>query len=112
MSSAFDLAGTIVKTTAILATLTVAAAGTFAAITKPKDTTLKKDLQTDMTSSSDNIIEHAFDVAAAKLTTATLKTNVKDYIFFKTADVQFADGSKQTYVGAFQNWYPVKNFNL
>ena len=112
MSSVLNFAGIVAKTTAIVAAVTVVAAGTFAAITKPKNATLKEDLETSMTSTSDNILDRAIDLAAAKLTTKTSKTNVKDYVFFKTADVQFADGSKQTFIGAFQNWFPINEIDI
>ena len=112
MSVILKFIGGLVATAAITVTGAAVAIGAYAAATKPEDKTLQKDIEQKMTEKSGNPVEHIVDKVAAKFTTATSTSNVKDYVFFKTADVTFADGSSQKFVGAFQNWVPADNIRL
>lgn len=103
----FDFLGTVIQTTIIATGVTIATAAGFAYATKPDELMLKKDIETSITSNSGNALEHLADKLMSKVATGTSSTVVKDYVVVKTADVTFADGTKQTYVGVFQNWYPI-----
>ncbi|XWV26220.1 putative orfan [Tupanvirus soda lake] len=104
----FEFLGTIVKTSAVTVGVILASAAGLAYATKPDEKILKKDIESDMTSQSGNPLEYVVDKVASKVVTGTSSTNVKDYVLVKTAEVTFADGKKHTFVGAFQNWFPVK----
>lgn len=107
MASFFNLIGTLVKTGAVVAGLGVAAVTGFAIATKPDKEMLKKDIEQSINSESDNAVEHTAKKVAAKVAVGTADIVVKDYLVAQTANVTFVDGTKQTYVGAFQNWKPI-----
>ena len=107
MAKIFNLIGTLVETTAITAGVILATVAGIAYVTKPDDKMLKKDIETQIISESSNPVEHLTNKIISKVATGTSTTNVKDFIVLKTADVTFADGTKQNYIGAFQHWLPV-----
>jgi hypothetical protein len=107
MTTVLDFMDTMIKTTVITVGITLAAVAGFAVYTKPENKTLNKDIESHMMSNSNGPLERAAGKLISKVATKTSTTNIKDYVVVKTADVTFVDGSKQTYIGAFQNWFPI-----
>ena len=107
MSALLNFVGTIIKTTVITVGIALATAGGVAYATKPENNTLKTDIERQITPSSSSGIGSVATRIASKFISKTTDTNVKDYVFAKTAEVTFVDGSKQMFIGAFQNWFPI-----
>jgi hypothetical protein len=106
MGGFFDFLGTLVKTGAVTVGVAAAAVAGILYATKPDEKMLKKDIESAITDAGPTGV-HLIDKAASKVVTNTSTKNVKDYVFVKTADVTTIDGDKQTYIGAFQHWFPI-----
>lgn len=107
MAAVVNFVGNVIKTSVVAVGVVIAAVAGFAYVTKPDEKMLKKDIESEITSNSSNPMELVANLITAKVVTGTSSENVKDYVVVKTADVTFADGIKQSYIGAFQHWIPV-----
>jgi len=105
MDSFFNLVGTTIKTGATVIGITIISAIGFAYATKPTEQMLKKNIESAMTSNTDNTIEYLAEKVYSKIVASVSITDVKDYVVMKVAEITYSDGHKQRYIGAFQNWF-------
>ncbi|AYV85389.1 MAG: putative ORFan [Satyrvirus sp.] len=109
MDAIINLVGTVIKTSVITTGIVAASAGGFAYLTKPDDKSLEKEIQKNIAS---KVNVPVVGNVVSRIGTASSNTDIKDYVLFKTAEVTYVDGSKEAYVGAFQNWFTDKSFKL
>ncbi len=82
----------------------------FAHLTKPTKQSLKTHIEKFLLqhSRSSNPVELVIDKVITKVVTKTFSIDYKDYVFFMTGHVTFCGDMKLTYIGIFQNWFPLK----
>ena len=84
---------------------------TYAYMTKPTDESFKRFMENylkgNIYSKSDGPIQQLTKKIISKAGANILKPEIKDYIFFKTAEIH-ENGQDLYFTGAFQNWYPTQ----
>ena len=108
MAALFNLVGTVVKTTAIATGITLAVAAAFAYVTKPTEKMLIEEIKSRLTSDSNGLVETVTIGVVSIAATKTSKISIKDYVVVKLADVTFINGKRRQFVGAFQQWFPIR----
>ena len=121
MSSVLNLISTCINASVNLFGMTLITGfvvGTLAFRLKPDGKMLEKEINSHLTEkiqnqTSSGSLQNIVGLVAPTIITKTFICSMKDYIFFLIANVVFADGSKQKYIGYFGLWKPISNnFNL
>ncbi len=107
MNAIFNFLGTVIKTSAITFGIITASVAGILYVTKPDENMLKKDMESAITNAAPTGVSFVDKLASKVITSTSSTSNIKDYVFVKTADVTTVDGDKQKYIGAFQNWFPL-----
>jgi hypothetical protein len=104
VSSAFGIAGTLVKYSFWTSGIVIAGAGFIAYKTKPKEKTFNPIFR-KYENEKDNPVK---SILSTIIVAVVVSVVYKDYFFFRTAEVKFtgdSDRNSKYYVGAFQNWF-------
>jgi len=103
MGAVFSFIGTVVSYGLYTGAFALTAFGLFLYLTKPKDDSLKSILN-QVVPQSTNPLENLARSVGTSIAGAALSHNIKDFVFFKLAEVNIPNGETLRFVGAANTW--------
>lgn len=104
MAFILNIVGGIIKGGFYLTAVGLAAAGTFTYLTKPTREMLISTIDDQMTSGAKTTYDYLLTKVGSFSAKKAMKIDIKDFVFFRTAEVSFPNSEKIKFVGFIQNW--------